>query len=85
MKKAIGVMNIILAVIGIATFAFTVKMICLFEQYGAVPDTLIACWFTFAGTECGVMGWIKNVKEKLRERKYFEEDRDYEQSRNRDQ
>lgn len=84
-KKQIGTMNIILIIIGVATVLFTKKMISLFEQYGAVPDTLITCWFMAVGGECGIMGMIQKTKEKIRERKYFEEDRDYEQSRNRDQ
>lgn len=57
-------MDIILVIVGVLLLAFTVTMIWLFVQFQSVPDSLIAAFFGLMGTECGVMGWIKNVKEK---------------------
>ena len=67
-------MDLILAIVGVLLLAFTVTMIVIFCKYGSVPDTLITMFFGCLGTECGVMGWIKNVKEKQRNKK---EDDDY--------
>lgn len=59
-------MNIILVIIGIVTFIFTAAMIWIFIVYGAVPDTLITCFYAFVGGECGIMGWIQNAKKKYK-------------------
>lgn len=63
-KKKIGTMNLILIIIGILTLIFTVTMIWIFIVQGAVPDTLITCFFAFVSGEAGIMGWIKTSKEK---------------------
>lgn len=65
-KKKIGTMNIILVIIGIVTFIFTAAMIWIFIVCGAVPDTLITCFYAFVGGECGIMGWIQNAKKKYK-------------------
>ena len=70
----LGVMNIILVVIGLMLFWFTVVMIDLFKDYGMIPDTLVSCVFVALTGECGVMGWIKTNKEKFRDRKWQKED-----------
>lgn len=71
---AMKTMDIILIIIGVLLLAFTVTMIVVFWHKGAVPDTLITMFFGCLGTECGVMGWIKNVKEKQAKQKNKEED-----------
>lgn len=71
----IGAMDIILIVVGIALLAFTVKMIGVFEEKGAVPDTLITGVYALLGGECGVMGWIKTTKERNKERRWEQEDK----------
>ena len=68
-------MDRILVIIGITTVAFLAVMIWLFYRFQAVPDTLIGCYFAFIGGECGIMGWIKNVKEKAQERQWRKEDK----------
>ena len=73
-KKEIKVMDVVLVFVGIAFVVFTAVMIVTFWRVGAVPDTLIGCFFAFIGGECGVMGWIKNVKEKTQDRKWQIED-----------
>lgn len=73
-KKSIGVMNIILVIVGILLVLFTVKMIIVFETYGAIPDTLCGCVFTALAGECGIMGWIKTTKDKFIDRKWTIED-----------
>lgn len=74
-KSGIGVMDIILIIVGVSLFAFTVAMIQLFREYGAVPDTLVTCVFAALGGECGIMGWIKTTKDRNKERKWEVEDR----------
>lgn len=74
-RKAPGVMNIILIVVGVSLLAFTVTMIQLFKEYGAVPDTLVTCVFAALGGECGIMGWIKTSKERNKERDWEVQDR----------
>lgn len=74
-KSKIGVMDIILIIVGISLLAFTIAMIQLFREYGAVPDTLVTCVFAALGGECGIMGWIKTTKERNKERKWEVEDR----------
>lgn len=67
-------MDVILIIIAVTLFAFTMKMIELFETYMAVPDTLITCVFAVCGGECGAMSWIKTSNEKYRDRKWQLED-----------
>lgn len=74
-KKSPGVMNIVLIIVGVSLFAFTISMIQVFKEYGAVPDTLVTCVFAALGGECGIMGWIKTSKERRREREWEVEDR----------
>ncbi len=74
-KKSPGVMNIVLIIVGVSLFAFTIAMIQVFKEYGAVPDTLVTCVFAALGGECGIMGWIKTSKERRREREWELEDR----------
>lgn len=74
-KKSIGVMNIVLVVVGVSLLSFTIAMIQVFREYGAIPDTLVTCVFAALGGECGIMGWIKTSKERNRERDWEIEDR----------
>ena len=74
--KRIGVMNIILVIVGVALVAFTVTMIWIFREKGAIPDTLVTCVFSAAAGECGIMGWIKTSKERNRDRRWQVEDRE---------
>ena len=74
-RKKLKRMDIILVVMAVLLVAFTLKMILVFEQTGAIPDTLCTCVFAALGGECGVMGWIKTTKDKLTDRKWQIEDR----------
>ena len=74
-KKKIGAMDVILVIVGISLFAFTVAMIHIFQKYGAVPDTLVTCVYATLGGECGIMGWIKTTKNRNKEREWEQEDR----------
>lgn len=74
-NKSVGVMNIILVVVGVSLLSFTIAMIHIFREYGAIPDTLVTCVFAALGGECGIMGWIKTSKERRRERVWEIEDR----------
>ncbi|WP_298028676.1 hypothetical protein [uncultured Dysosmobacter sp.] len=70
----IGTMNIVLVLVGAAVLLFTLKMIELYELTGGIPDTLVQCFYSMMGFECGILGWIKTAKEKHRERKRRRED-----------
>ena len=48
-------MDFILLVIAVALTAFTLEMIRVYRETGAIPDTLVACVFTALGGECGAM------------------------------
>lgn len=74
-KKSIGVMNIILIIVGVSLFTFTIAMIQVFREYGAVPDTLVTCVFAALGGECGIMGWIKTTKDRQQDRKWQQQDK----------
>lgn len=76
-RKRIGVMDLALIFVAILLIAFTVIMIVIFCIYGAIPDTLCACFFSVLGTECGAMAWIKTTKERHRERSFELQDRKY--------
>lgn len=76
-KKRIGVMDLALIFIALLLIAFTALMIVIFCIYGAIPDTLCACFFSVLGTECGAMAWIKTTKERHRERSFELQDRKY--------
>ena len=69
-SKPPGTMNVILALMGVFLLAFIVTMVVVFVRQGAVPDTLIGGVFALCGGECGIMGWIKNQKEKVQDRKW---------------
>ena len=71
-------MDKILIIIGIFLFVFVVTMIVLYIRTGAIPDTLCTCVFAACGGECGVMGWIKTTKDRVRERQWEVEDREEE-------
>lgn len=73
-EKDIGVMNIILIILGVFLLAFTVVMTYIYRVSGGIPDTLVACVFALCGCECGVMGAIKNAKEKYKDRAWEKED-----------
>ena len=79
MKKHIKTMDVVLVFVGIALVAFTVYMIWLFYNIGSVPDILVTCVFAALGTECGIMGWIKNTKERNKQREWDIEDREREE------
>lgn len=69
-------MDLILVVVGLLLFMFTTAMIAIYCVTGGIPDTLCTCVFAALGGECGVMGWIKTTKDRMRERKFELEDRE---------
>lgn len=71
-------MDIILAILGIALAVFTVTMIFVFCVHESTPDSLIGCVFAAVTGECGIMGWIKNTKERQETRRWELEDREAE-------
>ena len=74
-KKESHTMDTILIILGISLAVFTAVMIALFCLYQSTPDTLIGCVFAAITGECGIMGWIKNNKERQETRKWELEDR----------
>jgi len=77
MKKNLGTMDVILIVLAIFLLLFVVTMVILYYVTGGIPDTLCTCVFAVCGGECGAMAWIKNTKERHKERQYELEDRKY--------
>lgn len=73
-NKETGVMNIILVILGIFLLIFTGAMVYLYKITGGIPDTLVTCVFAVCGCECGIMGMIKNAKEKYKDREWQKED-----------
>lgn len=73
-KKCIGMMDIVLVFVAVTLLLFVAAMIWLFAEYGSIPDTLCTCVFAVLGGECGVMGWIKTNKDKVRDRQWEKED-----------
>lgn len=73
LKKKFKTMDIILVIVAAAALTFTIAMIRIFKDQGAIPDTLVTCVFAMLGGECGAMAWIKTVKEKYSK---TEEDKD---------
>lgn len=78
-KKKLRTMDAILVVVAVALTAFTLEMIVLFKNTGAIPDTLCTCVFAALGGECGAMAWIKTTKERRKEREWQREDQDREE------
>lgn len=79
--KKFGVMDAILFVGIVALVFFTIEMINTFRLIGAVPDTLIVSVFGAVVGEFGIMGVIKNTKEKQRKRLEDLEDRQHMEER----
>lgn len=75
-------MDVILVVIAVALTAFTVEMIVIFRESGAIPDTLCTCVFAALGGECGAMAWIRTSKDRMQERKWLREDQEREEKNN---
>ena len=77
--KQIRTMDVILVVIAVALTAFTVEMIAIFRESGAIPDTLCTCVFAALGGECGAMAWIRTSKDRVQERRWLREDQEREE------
>lgn len=71
-KAKVRTMDVILMIIAVALVAFTLEMIALYRNTGAIPDTLCTCVFAALGGECGAMAWIKTSKERKAEREWQE-------------
>lgn len=67
-KRKVRTMDVILVVIAVALVAFTLEMIALYKETGAIPDTLCTCVFAALSGECGAMAWIKTTKDRRTER-----------------
>lgn len=80
-KEKINKMDIILVIVAVLLIAFTVYMIKLYRETGAIPETLCTCVFGVLGGECGVMAWIKTTKERNKEREWQREDMEREEKK----
>nr|DAT84970.1 MAG TPA: Triple QxxK/R motif-containing protein family [Caudoviricetes sp.] len=61
-KNTIKVLDLILIIVGISTFIFTVIMLIFFYLFQSIPDTLCERFFTVIVGELGITGIIKIVK-----------------------
>ena len=75
-KKKMGTMDKVLILEGVILVAYTATDLAVFWHTGNEPATLTACVFGVCGFENGVMGWIKTTKEKVRDRRWDQEDRE---------
>ena len=75
-KKKMGTMDKVLILEGVILVAYTAADLAVFWHTGNEPATLTACVFGVCGFENGVMGWIKTTKEKVRDRRWEQEDRE---------
>lgn len=64
-----------LTILFVSVLLFITVMSFIFVERGAVPDSLVVGFFGLAGGECGVLGWIKSMKERAQDRKWKLEDR----------
>ena len=84
-KTKVRTMDVILVVIAVALVAFTLEMIVLYRETGAIPDTLCTCVFAALGGECGAMAWIKTTKDRRTERVWQLQDQAREEQEQQDQ
>ena len=75
-KKKMGTMDKVLILEGVILVAYTAADLAVYWHTGNEPATLTACVFGVCGFENGVMGWIKTTKEKVRDRRWEQEDRE---------
>lgn len=75
-EEKIGVMDRVLAFIGILLIAFTITMVFVYCRYGGVPDVLCTCVFGACTGELGFMGMIQSFKTKYIQREWDEKDRE---------
>ena len=75
-KGKMGTMDKVLILEGVILVAYTAADLAVFWHTGNEPATLTACVFGVCGFENGVMGWIKTTKEKVRDRRWEQEDRE---------
>ena len=61
-KSGVGTLTVMLVVVFITVIVFTVKMIRIYEQYQAIPDTLVTEFYRAFTGECGFMGAIQVAK-----------------------
>lgn len=66
-SKKTNKLDIVLIIVAIFLLIFTSVMIWLFYYFQQVPDALILSVFGACTGELSICGWIKNVKEKLKE------------------
>lgn len=84
-KAKVRTMDVILVVIAVALIAFTLEMIVLYKETGAIPDTLCTCVFGALAGECGAMAWIKTTKDRRTDREWQLEDQAREEQKQQDQ
>lgn len=75
-RRKFKTMDVILVIVALAALLFTLAMIQIFREQGAIPDTLVTCVFAVLGGECGAMAWIKTNKDKQQDRAWQIEDRE---------
>lgn len=56
--------KVIIVLVLIAVVTFTVAMTVIYCVTDGTPDTLITCFFAFAGGEAGVLGFLKWAERK---------------------
>lgn len=76
LKKKLSTLNIILVIVGLFFLWFNYKMIQVYILTGSIPETYACAVVAATIGECGVCGWIRTTKDKLKDREWEKEDKE---------
>ena len=76
--KAMGTLNIILAVVAVFFVWFNWQLLEMYRVYGSIPETYACAVVAATIGECGICGWIRTTKDRRREHKWEQQDREKE-------
>lgn len=75
-RKKWGTLNLVLIVVGVFFLWFNWQMICVYREYGSMPETYACAVIAATIGECGICGWIRTNKDRRQEREWEKEDRE---------
>lgn len=70
----VGTLNIVLVCVGLFFVWFNWRMLVMFKEQGAIPETYACAVIAATIGECGICGWIRTSKNKKQEREWSKED-----------
>ncbi len=72
----IGTLNIVLILVGAFFLWFNCQMISLYREVGTIPESYAISVVTATIGECGICGWIRTTKERMRDREAMKEEKE---------